>query len=110
MKEMRLVLRNELCGVPCLCNGHVPSSRAQFATLAIPWRSRLAGVDLGSLNVFECGPLAGSDRFWRGHAEAAQRGLGSARSAGRGHHLSLQIGYPSTQDDAVAAGAERGSP
>ena len=36
VEEMRLVLRDELGGVPCLRDGHVPSSRAPIAPLAIP--------------------------------------------------------------------------
>src|SRR5215216_3634158 len=82
MEEMRLVLANELRGVPCLCDGHDPSyftRRADIPNVAISQRTRLAGVGSSSLNRVAHGALGGSDHTFRRLADAVNSGVTTAR-------------------------------
>src|SRR5688572_16155836 len=100
---MRLVLRDELRGVPCLCDGHVPSSWARRAPVVVPRLIRLAGVVAGSRARIEFRAPNDIGSIANGYAETADRFIRGARGAGWGNHLLLQVGHPAAQDDAVTA-------
>src|SRR5215213_4481554 len=100
VEEMRLVLINELRGVPCLYDGHVPShsrQRPDTDTVALSRRNRLAGVASGSPTRFSRAAAEVVDGVIHWYAEAADRGIGGARGTCRGDDLPLEVRDPASQ-------------